>query len=122
MALAGSCKNLAGKLKGIESERAALLQSVDMHRSENRRLLEVPAPPLPLPLHTHSLTRMLSTQESNLLKETLREAQGGDLGAIARAMSRMNKPQPAANKDKRLGLPWGMCCWHARGCLVGGGF
>ena len=45
VALVGSCKNLAGKLKSTESERAALLQSVDMHRSENRRLLEVPSLP-----------------------------------------------------------------------------
>jgi hypothetical protein len=48
-ALTGGCKNLAGKLKGLEAERAALLQSVDMHRSENRRLLEVRlSPPSPL--------------------------------------------------------------------------
>jgi hypothetical protein len=46
-ALTGGCKNLAGKLKGVEAERAALLQSVDMHRSENRRLLEVRCPPPP---------------------------------------------------------------------------
>ena len=41
LALAGSCKNMAGKLKGAECDRTALLQSIDMHRSENRRLLEV---------------------------------------------------------------------------------
>jgi hypothetical protein len=64
---------------------------------------------------------MLSAQESNLLKETLREAQGGDLGAIARAMSRLNKPLPPANKDKRLDL--GGVVWHARGgCWRGLGF
>jgi hypothetical protein len=56
VALVGSCKNLAGKLKSIESERAALLQSVDMHRSENRRLLEVPS----LPRH-HTFIQLTKT-------------------------------------------------------------
>ena len=118
-ALTGGCKNLAGKLKGLEAERAALLQSVDMHRSENRRLLEVrlsPSPPLPpcaafpsLLQLNHSLPLTAAcTQESNLLKDTLREAQGGDVGAIARAMARLSKPLQPANKEPRWGGGGGM--------------
>ncbi len=51
VALTTSCKNMAGKLKGAECDRAALLQSVDMHRSENRRLLEVRSPAIPCAPH-----------------------------------------------------------------------
>ncbi len=120
VALVGSCKNLAGKLKSTESERAALLQSVDMHRSENRRLLEVPSLP-----HYHTFIQLTKTfpalfrvQESTLLKDTLREAQGGDMGAIARAMSRLNKSQQPGTKEARLvwGVRW--CCVWCVFCVV----
>ena len=59
-------------------------------------------------------------QESTLLKDTLREAQGGDMGAIARAMSRLNKSQQPGAKEARL--VWGVRCgvWGVR-CEVWGG-
>ncbi len=95
----------------MDSERAALLQSVDMHRSENRRLLEVwplarcllliclisdfPSPPLPSPPFPS-----LPLQESTLLKDTLREAQSGDMGAITRAMLRLSKAQQPAKEPR----------------------